>query len=160
METNQKLVSRYKVDFRRDESCAILEDARDEQFLNSSAVARFCKRLYDFEDADIGYCEHCYALLFNRRNRLDGYVKVSEGGLNSTIIDQRKIVKAALDANADGVILVHNHPSGVPQPGQADLKQTEALKKALELFNIKLLDHIILAEGSYFSFADDGESRF
>ncbi len=159
MEKNQKLVSRYKVDFRRDESCAILEDARDEQFLNSPAVARFCKRMYDFENASIGYCEHCYALLFNRRNYLNGYVKVSEGGLDSTIIDRRKVVKAALDANADGVILVHNHPGGDPHPGQSDLKQTEALKKALGLFDIRLLDHIILAEGSYFSFADDGTAR-
>ncbi len=156
---NTNFVSRYSVNFRRNENIGLLEDG-GKQYFNTFAVATFCKRIYEAEDAVAGYCEYCYALLLDRANHLNGYVKISEGGLCATLIDNRKVVKAALDANTDAVILVHNHPSGNPRPGKADIEATDGLRQCLKLFNMRLLDHIILSEDSFFSFADDREQSF
>lgn len=156
---NTNFVSRYSVNFRRNENIGLLEDG-GKQYLNALAVATFCKRIYETEDAVAGYCEYCYALLLNRANRLNGYVKISEGGLNATLIDNRKVVKAALDAKADAVILVHNHPSGNLHPGKADIEATDGLRQCLKLFDMHLLDHIILSEDGFFSFADECERSF
>ncbi len=156
---NTNLVSRYSVNFRRNENIGLLEDAV-KQYCDSRTVADFCKRIYKAEDAVGGYCEYCYALLLDRANHLNGYVKISEGGLSATLIDNRKVVKAALDANTEAVILVHNHPSGNPRPGKADVEATDGLRQCLKLFNISLLDHIVLSEDSFFSFADEREQSF
>lgn len=153
------LVSRYQVEFKKNEGFGILND-RNESYKESGKVAAFCKELYKQENAVIGYCEYCFALLLDRANHISGYIKVSEGGLTATVIDNRKVVKAALDANASGIILVHNHPSSSPLPSKSDLRMTDELHKALGYFDIKLLDHIILSEGTFFSFADDAEKPY
>lgn len=158
--TAKSLVSRYQVEFRKNEVCGILNDAPMTEYKHSWEVANFCKKLYEQEKAVIGYCEYCFALMTDRSNHIIGYVKVSEGGLSSTAIDAKKVVKAALDANASGVILVHNHPSNNPCPGTSDLKETDALRKALNFFELVLLDHVILAEDEYFSFADERKNAY
>jgi DNA repair protein RadC len=100
--------------------------------------------------------EEFWLLMLNRANRVLGRYKVSQGGLSGTIIDTRIILKKALDNLASSIIVCHNHPSGNKQPSDADLKITEKLKKAAEMLEIKLLDHVIIADKSYFSFADEG----
>jgi len=100
--------------------------------------------------------EEFWLLLLNRANRVLGRFKVSQGGLSGTVIDTRIILKKALDNLASSIIVCHNHPSGNQQPSDADVKITEKLKKAAEMLEIKLLDHIIVADKSYFSFADEG----
>lgn len=65
------------------------------------------------------------------------------------------IMRKALEKRADGLIMTHNHPSGNPHPGQADIKETERLKKASNTFGISLLDHLIIANGCFYSFADE-----
>lgn len=100
--------------------------------------------------------EEFWLLMLNRANRVLGRFKVSQGGLSGTVIDTRIILKKALDNLASSIIVCHNHPSGNNQPSDADIKITEKLKKAAEMLEIKLLDHIIIAEKSYFSFADEG----
>jgi DNA repair protein RadC len=106
----------------------------------------------------IGDLEHeeFWLLMLNRANRVLGRYKVSQGGLSGTVIDTRIILKKALDNLASSIIVCHNHPSGNNQPSEADLKITEKLKKAAEMLEIKLLDHVIIADKSYFSFADEG----
>ncbi len=100
--------------------------------------------------------EEFWLLMLNRANRVLGRFKVSQGGLSGTVIDTRIILKKALDSLASSIIVCHNHPSGNNQPSDADVKITEKLKKAAEMLEIKLLDHIIIADKSYFSFADEG----
>lgn len=100
--------------------------------------------------------EEFWLLMLNRANRVLGKFKVSQGGLSGTVIDTRIILKKALDNLASSIIVCHNHPSGNTQPSDADVKITEKLKKASEMLEIKLLDHVIIADKSYFSFADEG----
>jgi DNA repair protein RadC len=100
--------------------------------------------------------EEFWLLMLNRANRVLGRYKVSQGGLSGTVIDTRIILKKALDNLASSIIVCHNHPSGNNQPSDADVKITKKLKKAAEMLEIKLLDHVIIADKSYFSFADEG----
>jgi DNA repair protein RadC len=94
--------------------------------------------------------------MLNRANKVLGKFKVSQGGLSGTVIDTRIILKKALDNLASSIIVCHNHPSGNNKPSDADVKITEKLKKAAAMLEIKLLDHLIIADKSYFSFADEG----
>ena len=118
-----------------------------------TAAEVFCK-IYQATDSIIQAKEYCIALHLNRVNRPLGFIKVSEGGISGCVLDNRLILKAALDLNATGVILCHNHPSGSPYPGENDLKHTDSLKRALNALDIYLLDHIILTEDQFYSFAD------
>lgn len=85
---------------------------------------------------------------------------ITTGTIMSTPIDHRRIVKEALNCNATAIILFHNHPSGNPAPSQTDIRETEKLRKACELFEISVLDHIIVADKSYYSFADESQKQF
>ena len=99
--------------------------------------------------------EEFWLILLNRANYVLRKEMVSRGGISSTVVDSKLIVKRALDTHATGVILVHNHPSGNPRPGREDLVQTKDIKKALGTFDISLVDHIIVFDDSLFSFADE-----
>ena len=99
--------------------------------------------------------EECWAIFLNRANYVLGKERMSVGGLESTVVDVKAILRRALDRKATGVILVHNHPSGSALPGQADIRQTSLLKKALQTCEISLLDHVVIAEDSWYSFADE-----
>ena len=111
-----------------------------------------------FED-DINIYESCFIILLNRANKIIGWYKVSSGGLDATIIDKRIICKVAIDALSAGVILVHNHPSGEVKPSSADIKMTKEVKDCLKLFDVALVDHIILSENKYYSFTDEREAE-
>ncbi len=100
--------------------------------------------------------EECWVLYLNRANKLIAKERLSIGGISSTIVDVKIVVRNALDKLASSIILVHNHPSGNPNPGENDKMQTKLLKDAASLFDITLLDHLIIAGDGYFSFADDG----
>ena len=82
------------------------------------------------------------------------------GGLTSTVFDQKEIMRIALELNATGVILAHNHPSGDPTPSFADTKMTEALNKAGKVLEIAVIDHIILSDSCYYSFSDDSKNSY
>ena len=109
-----------------------------------------------FYNDDIEIYESFFLLLLNRANNTIGYVKISQGGTVGTVVDVKLIAKYAVDSLACSVILAHNHPSGNKQPSQADRNMTEKVKEALKLFEIQVLDHIILTSESYFSFGDEG----
>ena len=80
--------------------------------------------------------------------------------IKSTQIDHRRIIKEALMCNATAIILFHNHPSGNPAPSASDMNETNKLKKACDIFDISLLDHIILSDNSYYSFAEETQNKF
>jgi DNA repair protein RadC len=81
---------------------------------------------------------------------------VSSGGITGTVADPRIILKKALESGAVGLILCHNHPSGSLRPSQADQELTNKIREASRFLDIKLLDHVIVSQEGYFSFADDG----
>jgi DNA repair protein RadC len=92
----------------------------------------------------------------NQANRIKHHEVISVGGLTGTVADPRIIFKKALAADATGLILFHNHPSGNLQPSMADKELTHKIIRAGTLFDIRILDHIIVSEYGYFSFADEG----
>lgn len=100
--------------------------------------------------------EEFWVLLLNRSNKIISKYKISQGGIAGTVIDVKIILKKAVEKLASSVILCHNHPSGNIEPSEADIGITRKLKEAAEVMDIKLLDHIIVADKSYFSFLDEG----
>ncbi|MBX7205457.1 MAG: DNA repair protein RadC [Bacteroidia bacterium] len=100
--------------------------------------------------------EEFWILLLNRANKVIHKFRVSEGGVAGTVADPKIIFKTALDHLASGVILCHNHPSGNNKPSQSDIDLTKKMKEAGKLLEIAVLDHIIIAENNYYSFADEG----
>ena len=102
------------------------------------------------------HVEFAYVVLLNRHNQILGFHQLSKGGLNGTVIDLRVIFQVALKANANSVILVHNHPSGNLEPSEADKQITQKVKEAGKVLEIPLLDHIILTAEGHLSFADEG----
>ncbi len=99
--------------------------------------------------------EEFWILILNQANKLIEKVRIGQGGTTKTIVDIKIIVKAVLDRYANKIIICHNHPSGNCAPSQQDKDITKQIKMACQLFDIQLLDHIILCDGSYFSFADE-----
>lgn len=132
----------------------IRRDAADKKksvVINSSDVAEYLK-------AQLQYKKHeVFAVLFlNRANKINHYEVISEGGITGTIADPRIILKKSLEHDAVSIILCHNHPSGSIKPSRADEELTRKIKEAASYFDIKVLDHIIVSEDGYFSFADEG----
>lgn len=100
--------------------------------------------------------EEFWVLLVNRANRVIKKKRVSEGGVSGTVADPKIIYKLALEELASGIIVAHNHPSGNLQASQSDIDLTKKLKEAGKFLEIQLLDHIIIANQKYLSFADEG----
>ncbi|MEL6539688.1 MAG: DNA repair protein RadC [Bacteroidota bacterium] len=99
--------------------------------------------------------EECWVVLLNRSNHLIKKQLISIGGISKTLVDPKVVFKVAIENNASGVILVHNHPSGNPNPSAGDMEVTKRLIKGGEALDITVLDHIIFAGPTYFSFVDD-----
>jgi DNA repair protein RadC len=112
--------------------------------------------LQSWDTDTIQHCEEFKILLMNRSNAVLGILAVSKGGISGTVTDVRIIFQAALKSNASGLIVCHNHPSGNLNPSESDTKITHKIKEAGNLLDIQLLDHIIINEEDYYSFADNG----
>lgn len=104
----------------------------------------------------IDYVEHFYVLYLNRANKVIGSMLLSTGGCVGTVVDVKVLVQGALLSNAQGIIMAHNHPSGNLNPSNNDLDITSRIKTACNYFEITLLDHLILADNTYYSFKDEG----
>jgi len=114
------------------------------------------KVIRQFYSDDISVYESFFILLLNRANNTIGWVKIGQGGIVGTVVDIQIIAKYTIDSLAKGVILAHNHPSGNKRPSEQDKNLTKKIKEALKLFEINVLDHLILTDEDYFSFADEG----
>lgn len=98
-----------------------------------------------------------FAVLFlNRANKVNHFEVISEGGITGTVADPRIILKRALEENAVSIVLCHNHPSGSLRPSRADEELTKKIKAAAGLLDINVIDHIIVSDSGYYSFADEG----
>jgi len=100
--------------------------------------------------------EEFWVLMLNRANHVTAKIAISEGGSSSTIVDPKKIFKLALENKAEAMVLGHNHPSGNLKPSEDDIKITKKITEAGKFLEISILDHIIIGENAYFSFADEG----
>ncbi len=132
---------------RRQSSTALEKPA----ISNSHELAQYLQpKLKDYRHED-------FAVLFlNRANRVNHFKVISEGGITGTVADPRIIMKTALEENAVNIVLCHNHPSGSLKPSRADEDLTKKIKEAARYFDISILDHIIVSEEGYYSFADEG----
>ena len=113
--------------------------------------------VYELMQPVIGELQHeeFWIIYLNNSNKVLQKNQLSKGGITGTLVDVRLVLKNALAIGATGIILVHNHPSGTLKPSSADKQLTKKLKLASESLDIKVLDHLIVTEKAYFSFADE-----
>lgn len=121
---------------------------------NAGDAVRAALPLLKEED---GWRETCHALMTDRNGNIIGHFLVGIGDEKNVTIGVKAVCAVAISCLAHGVVLVHNHPSGNPTPGKADIEQTEHLRRALSVFDISLLDHIVLGEGRYYSFSEEAD---
>ncbi len=122
-----------------------------EVITQSSEVAAFLKSKLQYKKHEV------FAVLFlNQANKIMHYEVLSEGGITGTIADPRIILRKALSHDAVNIILCHNHPSGSIKPSRADQELTKKIKEAALLFDMTVLDHIIVSADGHYSFADEG----
>ena len=100
--------------------------------------------------------EEFWVLYLSNANKVLHKEQLSKGGISGTVADIRKIYKSAIDHSAIGIIVGHNHPSGTLRPSHADLQLTRKIKEGGQILDIKLLDHLVITEKGFYSFADEG----
>ena len=139
---------------------AALELGRRRKFLEKSDSKKVSgsKDAYDYLFQFLADQPHeeFYVLLLNRANAIIRHVKISQGGVSGTLVDNKLIFKPALEELAASIIIAHNHPSGNKNPSQEDISQTKRICEAGNQLDIKVLDHIIFTNEGYYSFADEG----
>lgn len=132
-----------------------LSTLQSNSITNSNDVAQLLFKNWDSDT--IGLNECFKILLLNQSNKVKGIFPLSIGGITGTLVDIRILFAIILKTLSVGIILAHNHPSGQLRASEQDRQLTQKIKQAAQLFDVKVLDHIILApDGSYFSFADHG----
>ncbi|MBS1543469.1 MAG: JAB domain-containing protein [Bacteroidetes bacterium] len=112
--------------------------------------------LENWDKSKIEFVEQFKVMLLNRANRVLGIFEVSSGSSTGTVADPKLIFAAAIKANACGIIVAHNHPSGNLKPSQADVDLTRKMREGGKILEVQLLDHVILTTEGYHSFADEG----
>ena len=123
-----------------------------EEFISSSddVIRIMCPMLKELKH------EECWAIYLTNSNRIIERSRISQGGVQATVVDHRLIVKRALELLSTRIIIVHNHPSGSATPSSADFDITRRIKEATSLFEIQLLDHIIISATESYSFKSNG----
>jgi DNA repair protein RadC len=127
------------------------EEALEKKKITSSAS------VFELLQPIIGELQHeeFWIIYLNNSNKVIQKNQLSKGGITGTLVDVRLVLKNALEVGATGIILAHNHPSGTLKPSEADKQITQKLKVAAQSLDIKVLDHLIITEKAYFSFADE-----
>lgn len=121
---------------------------------NSKDIYQILLQIWDAETVELR--EEFKILLLNRANRLLGFYNLSAGGVSGTVVDPKLVFSTALKANASGIILAHNHPSGSTTPSPQDISLTKKIREGGKLLEIQLLDHLIYTVDGYLSMADEG----
>ena len=130
---------------------AVMKASSYDVILSDSDVARVMQPI-------IGGLQHeeCWAIYLASSGRVLERMRISQGGVQATVVDCKLIIKRALELLAVQIVLVHNHPSGNIQPSKQDIALTERVLEAAQLFDIRLLDHVIIAKGAHYSFRGEG----
>ena len=123
-------------------------------FQNPSNVHDYVRKMFDKDTLE--YSESFVVVYLNRANETIAWTHLSSGGLNSCEVDSRKIFMNAILSGASGIVLAHNHPSGKLKASTEDISITSKIKQGCALFNIALIDHLIITSESYLSMADEG----
>lgn len=141
-----KIAAAMELSYRRRET--------DQKKLNKINTSR---SVFDIMSPLLGHLSHeeFWVLFLNNSNKVLAKTQLSKGGMTGTIVDVRIVMKQALEHSATAIVLVHNHPSGGLEPSKSDKRLTEKFTQAAESLDIKVLDHIIVTEKQYFSFADE-----
>ncbi len=126
-------------------------EKKKEIISKSKDIALFLQAQLEYKSMEL-----FIAIYLNNAQKVLHHEIISQGGITGTVVDPRTVIKKALAYNAVNIILCHNHPSGSLKPSKADENVTKRIKEAALLFDIKVLDHIIVSNEGYFSFADDG----
>lgn len=142
-----KIAAMFALARRRNESEVI--------FKNKISKSQDAFEIFHSLMGDLPY-EEFWLLLLNRANRVVKKVKISEGGISGTVVDPKKIFQICLEQHATSIILGHNHPSGAITPSEADNKITKKIKDCGLLLDVAVLDHIIVGDDRFYSFADEG----
>jgi DNA repair protein RadC len=142
-----KIAAMFALARRRNESEVI--------FKNKISKSQDAFEIFHSLMGDLPY-EEFWLLLLNRANRVVRKVKISEGGVSGTVVDPKKIFQICLEQHATSIILGHNHPSGAVTPSEADNKITKKIKDCGLLLDVAVLDHIIVGDDRFYSFADEG----
>lgn len=126
---------------------AIAEAAEHDKVLSDGDVVRIMEPM-------LGGLQHeeCWALYLASSGKVLDRVRISQGGVQATVVDCKMVIRRALELLASQIVLVHNHPSGSPEPSSQDRALTERVASAAELFEIRLLDHVVIARGAHYSF--------
>lgn len=119
----------------------------------SNQLDSFARGIYATLDADK---EHFVVLCLNNKNQVNGFKLVSTGTLTQSLVHPREVFRAVLALDAAAIAFLHNHPSGDPAPSPEDIEITRRLKECADIFGIRVLDHLVLGDGRYFSFGDRG----
>lgn len=144
-------VSEIDIVYKKKATCKVSE----RPLISSSSDAyTVCLHYWNLDKLDL--LEEFKVLFLNRANRVLQILPVSQGGITGTVADPRLILAGALKVAACSIILAHNHPSGNLKPSRADEELTSKIKEAARYFDIKVLDHVIITDDGYFSFADEG----
>ena len=142
-----KMAAMFALARRRNESEVILKD--------KVSSSRDAFEIFKSLMGDLPH-EEFWLLLLNKANRVIKKVRTSEGGISGTVVDPKKVFKTCLDYSATSIILGHNHPSGNIQPSEADNKITKKIRDCGVMIDVAVLDHIIIGDDRYYSFADEG----
>lgn len=146
----EQLVNEIQISYREK-----LSTLQSNSITNSNDVSQLLFKTWDADT--IGLNECFKILLLNQSNKVKGIYPLSIGGITGTLVDMRILFAIILKTLSVGIILAHNHPSGQLKASEADKQLTKKIQQAALLFDVKVLDHIILApDGSYYSFADNG----
>lgn len=135
------------------------EISKKDTFLkNPENVIEYIKKLKLYTNKEF-WREKSYAILVDHAKKAMGHFLISEGVEDKCLFSEKLVCRIALTSGADSVVLLHNHPGGDPRPSQNDIQMTEKVNKALKSIDLSLVDHIIIGEKSYFSFAEEVEKK-
>lgn len=148
---NNNIISEIKLSYKRVELTPTA-------LTSSLKVHDFIRDYLNVIDEDITLQEKFFVVFFDIAMKAIGFLKVAESGIDAVMVDNRLIYTTALQTGAKSVILFHNHPSGNMKPSDADKNITNKIKKGLDIFDIKVIDHLILSgtRNEYYSFLDEG----
>ena len=121
----------------------------------SSEVREYTIKLFECNLDDINVVECVYVITVNNANNVTGFMKLSQGSITASIVDLRVLFKFVIDSLSSSFFLVHNHPSGKNYPSDSDIELTKKINEASKILGVNFLDHIIITEESYYSFADE-----
>ena len=128
-----------------------MADYKKEIILTSRDLANYLKAQFQYKRHEV------FAVVFlNRANKINQFEIISAGGITGTVADPRIILKRALEHDAISMVLCHNHPSGSLKPSRQDEELTERIKIAAKFFDIRIMDHLIVSDEGFYSFADEG----